>query len=92
MVGHEEAVLGNQWGKEGLDVFHRGMAYGDDLGNHGIGIGQGIRSHRRREALAPGLGGGDHLDHLSRRHGSKTMDLQDRFEDLIGLIHRYLGG
>ena len=92
MIGHQEAVLGDQGRKEGLDIAHRCMADGNDLGNHGVGIGQGLRSHRRGEALPPGLGGGDHLDHLPRRHRSKPMDLQDRLEDLVGLIHRDLGG
>jgi hypothetical protein len=90
-VGEDDAAFGDHGGEQPFDFVRIGKAQGHQLGDDLIIV---------RVALGPGSGFDifgacvrrrDDLDQLAGLHSRETVNIEDRFEHLVGLINRYFG-
>ncbi len=89
VIGNHHPLFGNQWRQELPNLLGLGKEQRYDLGDDPI-IGSRNKQWSLAEfhTLLPGCHRRYHLDYLAGRHCGKTVYLQHRFKNLVGLVHR----
>jgi hypothetical protein len=91
-IRQDNAVSGYQRGEQPFNLVGVGVSQRDELGYHIVPESGGLRFQAGPDALAAGVGRGDDLGDLSRRHGGVAIDFENGEEDAVGFIHRNLVG
>ena len=62
-----------------------------ELGDHLVVIGIALGTGAGLDVFGAGVRRGNDLDQAARRHSGKAVNIEDRFEDLVGLRNGYFG-